>query len=247
MSGHSKWSSIKHKKAATDKKRGNLFSKLSRAIMVAVREGGPNPVDNLALQNAIEKARAFSMPKDTIERAIERASGAGDSAAFETVVYEGYGPGGTAVLVEALTDNRNRTASNVRTAFNRAGGSLGQSGSVAFLFDRKGVISLAGEADEDEVMLAAAEADADDVESDDGVLTVICEPTALARVRGVVAAAGFAIESAEIRMVPKTVNTVDDETAAKLMRLVEALEDDDDVQEVFFNFEIPDSLLDETG
>jgi YebC/PmpR family DNA-binding regulatory protein len=243
MSGHSKWSSIKHKKAATDKKRGAMFSKLSRAIMVAVREGGPNVADNLALQNAVEKARSFSMPKDTIERAIERASGASDSAQFETVVYEGYGPGGAALIVEALTDNRNRTASNVRAAFNRAGGSLGQTGSVAFLFDRKGVIQITGDADEDEVMLAAAEADAEDVEADDGVITVTSDPTALAQVRGALEDAGFTVDSAEIRMVPKTLSTVDDEAAAKLMRLVDALEDDDDVQEVFFNFEVPESLL----
>jgi YebC/PmpR family DNA-binding regulatory protein len=243
MSGHSKWSSIKHKKAATDKKRGAMFSKLSRAIMVAVREGGPNVADNLALQNAVEKARSFSMPKDTIERAIERASGAGDSAQFETVVYEGYGPGGAALIVEALTDNRNRTASNVRAAFNRAGGSLGQTGSVAFLFDRKGVIQITGDADEDEVMLAAAEADAEDVEADDGVITVTSDPTALAHVRAALEEAGFTVDAAEIRMVPKTLSTVDDDTAGKLLRLVDALEDDDDVQEVFFNFEVPESLL----
>jgi YebC/PmpR family DNA-binding regulatory protein len=246
MSGHSKWSSIKHKKAATDKKRGVMFSKLSRAIMVAVREGGPNIADNLALQNAVEKARSFSMPKDTIERAIERASGASDSAQFETVVYEGYGPGGAALIVEALTDNRNRTASNVRAAFNRAGGSLGQTGSVAFLFDRKGVIQITGDADEDEVMLAAAEADAEDVEADDGVITVTSDPTALAHVRTALEDAGFPVDSAEIRMVPKTLSTVDEEAAAKLMRLVDALEDDDDVQEVFFNFEVPESLLAES-
>src|SRR3954471_14561558 len=195
MSGHSKWSSIKHKKAATDKKRGQLFSKLSRAIMVAVKEGGPNVGDNVALQNAIAKARDFSMPKDNIERAIERASASTDGAAFETVVYEGYGPGGAAFVVEALTDNRNRTASNVRAAFNKAGGSLGQSGSVAFLFDRLrvvgggggaregGVRAGGGDADEDELMLVAAEAGADDIADDDGVWQVTSEPTAFARVR----------------------------------------------------------------
>ena len=245
MSGHSKWSSIKHKKAATDKKRGVLFSKLSRAIMVAVKEGGPNVADNVALQNAIAKARDFSMPKDNIERAIERASASTDGAAFENVVYEGYGPGGAAFVIEALTDNRNRTAANVRAAFNKAGGSLGQTGSVAFLFDRLGVVVVEGDADEDELMLVAAEAGADDIADDDGVWQVTSEPTAFAQVRAAVEEAGFAIASADIRMVPKSLGEVDEETARKLMRLVDNLEEDDDVQEVFFNFEIPEALLTE--
>ena len=245
MSGHSKWASIKHKKASTDKKRGQLFSKLSRAIMVAVKEGGPNIADNVALQNAVQKARDFSMPKDNIERAIERASASTDGAAFETVVYEGYGPGGAAFVVEALTDNRNRTAANVRSYFNKVAGSLGQTGSVAFLFDRLGVIVIEGDADEDELMLAAADADADDVSDDDGVWQVTCDPTSLARVRGRLDAAGFTVGSAEIRMVPKTLTAVDEETARQLLRLADTLEEDDDVQEVFFNFEIPEALLDE--
>jgi YebC/PmpR family DNA-binding regulatory protein len=243
MSGHSKWSSIKHKKAATDKKRGVLFSKLSRAIMVAVKEGGPNVADNVALQNAVAKARDFSMPKDNIERAIERASAGTDGAAFETVVYEGYGPGGAAFVIEALTDNRNRTAANVRAAFNKAGGSLGQSGSVAFLFDRLGVVVVEGDADEEELMLVAADAGAEDIADDDGVWQVTCEPTAFAQVRAALEEAGFTIASADIRMVPKSLGEVDEETARKLMRLVDNLEDDDDVQEVFFNFEIPEALL----
>jgi YebC/PmpR family DNA-binding regulatory protein len=245
MSGHSKWASIKHKKAATDKKRGQLFSKLSRAIMVAVKEGGPNVADNIALQNAVQKARDFSMPKDNIERAIERASAASDGAAFETVVYEGYGPGGAAFVIEALTDNRNRTAANVRAAFNKVAGSLGQTGSVAFLFDRLGVLVIEGDADEEELMLAAADADALDVADDDGVWQVTCDSTALARVRSSLEEAGFTVASAEIRMVPKTPTAVDEETARKLLRLADQLEEDDDVQEVFFNFEIPEALLDE--
>ncbi len=243
MSGHSKWASIKHKKGATDKKRGQLFSKLSRAIMVAVKEGGPNIADNLALQNAVQKARDFSMPKDNIERAIERASASTDGAAFETVVYEGYGPGGAAFVVEALTDNRNRTAANVRSYFNKVAGSLGQTGSVAFLFDRLGVIVIEGDADEEELMLAAADADALDVADDDGVWQVTCDATALARVRSGLEDAGFTVAAAEIRMVPKTLTAVDEETARKLLRLADTLEDDDDVQEVFFNFEIPEALL----
>jgi YebC/PmpR family DNA-binding regulatory protein len=245
MSGHSKWSSIKHKKAATDKKRGQLFSKLSRAIMVAVREGGPNAADNVALQAAIAKARSFSMPKENIERAIERASGGADGAAFETVVYEGYGSGGAALIIEALTDNRNRTAANIRAAFNKAGGSLAQTGSVAFLFDRLGVIVVDGEADEEALLLAVADAGADDVTDDDGVWQVTCEPGLLAAVRAAVEDASFAVEAADIRMVPKTLVEVETETARKLLRLVDALEEDDDVQEVFFNFEVPEELLDE--
>src|ERR687883_2020814 len=168
MSGHSKWSSIKHKKGAADKKRGVLFSKLSRALIVAAREGGADPANNLALQNAIEKARSYSMPKENIDRAIAKGTGAdADAAAFETIVYEGYGPSGVAVLVEALTDNRNRTASEVRHVFSKNDGNLGTSGTVAWLFERRGVVLVAAEGvDEDELTLAAAEGGADDVSLD---------------------------------------------------------------------------------
>src|SRR6266542_1375464 len=165
MSGHSKWSSIKHKKGAADAKRGQLFTKLTRALIVAAKEGGPDPAANLALQNAIEKARDASMPKDNIERAIARGSGTGtDAAAYETVTYEGYGPGGIALFIEALTDNRNRTAADVRHVFSKNDGNLGESGSVAWLFERKGVILVGGDVDEDDLMLAAAEGGADDVQ-----------------------------------------------------------------------------------
>ena len=176
MSGHSKWSSIKHKKGAADAKRGQLFTKLSRAIIVAAKEGGPDPAANLALQNAIEKAKSYSMPKDNIERAIAKGSGAdADAAAFETVVYEGYGPDGVAVLVEALTDNRNRTASDVRHTFAKNGGNLGTTGAVAWLFERRGVVVVdADGVDEDELMLAAADGGADDVEQDGSVFQVTC-------------------------------------------------------------------------
>src|SRR5919205_983822 len=167
MSGHSKWSSIKHKKGAADAKRGQLFSKLTRAIIVAAREGGPDPAANLALQNAIEKARSYSMPKENIERAIARGSGAdADAASYETVIYEGYGPNGVAILVEALTDNRNRTASDVRAAFSKYGGNLGASGAVAWQFERRGVVLVDGAADEEELTLAAADGGADDVSLD---------------------------------------------------------------------------------
>ncbi len=187
MSGHSKWSSIKHKKGAADAKRGKLFSKLSRAIIVAAKEGGGDPDNNLALANAIEKARSYSMPKDNIDRAIAKGTGeGGDAAAFETVVYEGYAADGVAVLVEALTDNRNRTAADVRHAFSKNGGSLGTTGAVAWLFERRGIVLVDAEtADEDELMLAAAEGGADDVERDGSVFQVSSAPEALTAVREV--------------------------------------------------------------
>ena len=246
MSGHSKWSSIKHKKGAADAKRGKLFSKLSRAIIVAAKEGGGDPANNLALQNAIEKARSYSMPKDNIDRAIAKGSGEGqDAASFETVVYEGYGPEGVAVIVEALTDNRNRTASDVRHAFTKHGGSLGATGAVAWQFERRGVVVVPSEGvDEDELLLAAADAGADDVERDGDVFQVTSAPEALAAVREAVEAAGFTVDSAELAMVPKNTVAVDDESKAKqVMRLIDALEDNDDVQEVFANFDIPEQVL----
>src|SRR3712207_2826171 len=213
MSGHSKWSSIKHKKGAADAKRGKLFSKLSRAIIVAAREGGPDPAANLALQNAIEKARAVSMPKDNIERAIARGSGAdADAAAFETVIYEGYGAGGVAVMAEALTDNRNRTAAEVRHIFAKHDGNLGATGAVAWLFERRGVVLVAADgADEDELMLAAAEGGAEDVSRDGSSFQVTADPESLMAVREAVEAAGFAVEGAELTMVPKTTVEVEDE------------------------------------
>src|SRR6188474_2980070 len=213
VSGHSKWSSIKHKKGAADAKRGQLFSKLSRAIIVAAKEGGADPSANLALQNAIEKARSYSMPKDNIERAIARGSGAeSDAQAFETVVYEGYGPNGVAVIVEALTDNRNRTASEVRHAFDKNDGNLGTSGAVAWLFERRGVVLVAADGvDEDELTLAAAEGGADDVSLDGSTYEIVSPPEALSGVREAVEAAGFTIDSAELAMIPKTTVEVADE------------------------------------
>jgi YebC/PmpR family DNA-binding regulatory protein len=245
VSGHSKWSSIKHKKGATDAKRGQLFSKLSRAIIVAAREGGPDPAANLALQNAIDKAREASMPKDNIERAIARASGAGaDGEAYEHVTYEGYGPGGVAVYVEALTDNRNRTASEVRHLFAKHDGSLGESGSVAWLFDRAGLLVVGEDVDEDELTLAAADGGADDVSRDGSVFQVTSAPDELAAVRRALDEAGIAVESAELAMLPKTSVTVDDEgDARKIVRLIEALEELDDVQDVYANFDIPEAVL----
>jgi len=246
VSGHSKWSSIKHKKGAADAKRGKLFSKLSRAIIVAAKEGGPDPNGNLALQNAIVKARSYSMPKDNIERAIARGSGAdSDAHAFETVVYEGYGPSGVAVIVEALTDNRNRTASEVRHAFDKNDGNLGTSGAVAWLFERRGIVLVSGEGvDEDELTLAAAEGGADDVSADGTTYEIVSAPESLTSVREALEAAGFSVDSAELSMVPKTTVEVADESAAKkVLRLIDQLEENDDVQDVYANFDIPEGVL----
>jgi YebC/PmpR family DNA-binding regulatory protein len=249
MSGHSKWSTIKHKKGAQDARRGKLFSKLSRAIIVAAKEGGPDPAGNLALQNAIEKARSYSMPKDTIERAIARGSGQdADAGAFETVVYEGYAPGGVAMIVEALTDNRNRTASEVRHLFSKHDGSLGESGSVAWLFERRALVLVDGSADEDELLLAAADGGADDVALDGSTWQVTASPESLASVREAVEAAGFTVESAELTMAPKTTIEVGEEgQAKKILRLLDALEENDDVQDVYANFDIPERVLEEVA
>ncbi len=245
MSGHSKWSSIKHKKGAADAKRGQLFSKLSRAIIVAAREGGPDPEGNATLATAIQKARDNSMPKDNIERAIARGTGAGiDGEAYETVTYEGYGPNGVAVLVEAVTDNRNRTAADIRHIFAKNDGNLGTSGAVGWLFERKGVILVAESADEEDVMLVAADAGAEDVSREGSSYEVICAPDDLQVVRAAFEEAGIEVESAELTMLPKTTIQIEDEAAArKLLRLMDALDENDDVQDVYANFDIPEGIL----
>src|SRR5438105_10885189 len=233
MSGHSKWSSIKHKKGAADAKRGKLFSKLSRAIIVAAKEGGGDPSGNLSLQNAIEKAKSYSMPKDNIDRAIAKGSGAdADASAFEVVVYEGYGPSGVAVIVEALTDNRNRTASDVRHTFAKNDGNLGGSGAVSWLFERRGIVLVAADGvDEDELTLAAADGGADDVSRDGSTYQVVSAPENLATVRAAIEDAGFTVDSAEPTMVPKTTIEVADESdAKKVLRLIDQLEESDEVQ-----------------
>jgi len=246
MSGHSKWSSIKHKKGAADAKRGQLFSKLTRAIIVAAREGGSDPDGNATLATAIQKARDSSMPKENIERAIARGSGASaEGESYETVTYEGYGDGGVAVFVEALTDNRNRTAAEIRHTFARHDGNLGTSGAVAWLFERKGVVIVpAADVDEDDLMLVAADGGAEDVELDGSSYQVIAAPDDLAAVREALDGAGIAFESAELTMLPKTTVAVEEEgTAKKLLRLMDALEENDDVQAVYANFDIPEGIL----
>jgi YebC/PmpR family DNA-binding regulatory protein len=248
MSGHSKWSSIKHQKGAADKKRGALFSKLSRAIIVAAKEGGGDPSANLALQNAVAKARAASMPRDNIERAIARGAGAGEGGeSYEAVSYEGYGSGGAALIVEGLTDNRNRTAADVRFMFGKYGGSLGTPGSVAWMFERKGLITVPAEGvDLDELTLVAADGGAEDVrDNGDGSYEVIADPADLSPVREALEGAGIAFTSADLTMEPTTTVEVDVDQARSLMRLVEALEEHDDVQDVYFNFDIPDAVLQE--
>jgi len=245
VAGHSKWAQIKRKKGATDAKRGQLFSKLARAIIVAARDGGPDPAGNLALQNAIEKAKEASMPKENIERAIARGAGpAGDGSAYETVTYEGYGPAGVALYVEALTDNRNRTAAEVRHIFSKSDGSLAESGAVAWLFERRGIVLVDGSADEDELTLAAAEGGADDISIDASGYTVVSALENLTAVRDAIQAAGIEVQSAELTLVPTTTVELEDEAdAKKVLRLMDALEENDDVQDVHANFDIPERVL----
>ena len=244
MSGHSKWSSIKHKKGAADAKRGKLFTKLARAITVAARDGGGSVDANPALGLAVQKARDASMPKDNIQRAIDRGTGEGDdAAAIESIVYEGYGPGGAAILVEALSDNRNRTGSEVRHAFEKHGGSLGEPNSVAWQFDKRGVILVDGERYGEEDLMAAIDAGAEDVVVDGDVLKVITPSSELASVRSALEAADVAIESAELSMEPKNTVEVAAGDATSLLNLMDFLEDHDDVDSVHANFDVPEEIL----
>ncbi len=246
MAGHSKWASIKHKKAATDAKRGKLFTKLARAITVAAREGGGDPAGNHTLAAAIEKAKGYSMPKDNIQRAIDRGTGEGDAGAIERVVYEGYGPGGAAVLVDALTDNRNRTGAEVRNIFDKQGGSMGEPGSVAWQFERKGLVMVDGARYGEDDLMAAIDAGAEDVAAEDDTLKVTSDPASLTAVREALEDAGVDVESAELAMEPKSVVEVTEPAEARrLVRLIDALDDHDDVDEVHANFDIAAELLEE--
>lgn len=244
MSGHSKWSSIKHKKGAADAKRGQLFTKLAKAITVAAREGGGDPEGNPALATAIQKARAESMPKANIERAIDRGTGrGGDAEQLERIQFEGYGPGGAAVLVEALTDNRNRTSAEVRHAFTRHGGNLGEPGSVAWMFETRGeVVVNAAHYGEDDV-IGAIDAGASDVLEEDDRLRILSEPTDLSKVRAALEGDGVEIVSAGLAVEPKTTVEVPESEAVGLLRMLDAIEDQDDVNEVHANFDIPDEVL----
>ena len=249
MSGHSKWSTIKRKKGAADAKRGALFGKLSKAITVAAREGGGDVEMNAALGLTVQKAKDANMPNDNIQRAIDKGTGSGaDAAAIERITYEGYAPGGVAVLIDVLTDNRNRTASDVRYAFSKNGGKLGTNGSVAYLFERKGVILVPKDgADEDEVMLVALEAGAEDVEEQESDYRVVTTPEEFTAVRQALDEAGVAYENAEITMEAQNSIDLDAGTARQTLRLIDALEDNDDVQEVYANFDISDEVMAEVA
>jgi YebC/PmpR family DNA-binding regulatory protein len=244
MSGHSKWHSIKHKKAVVDARRGQQFTKLARAITVAAREGGGDPDGNSTLALAIQKAREASMPKDNIERAIAKGTGdVADAEQIQNVVYEGYGPGGVALLIEALTDNRNRTGAEIRHAFTKYGGSLGEPGSVSYLFDKRGVITVdASRYDEDD-LIPAIDAGAQDIVRDDDVLEVVCEPGDLQAVRTALEQAGVEMESADLAQLPRARVPVQEADAPRLMRLIDALEEDDDVAAVHANFDIDAGIL----
>ncbi len=244
MSGHSKWATIKRKKGAADAKRGQLFSKLSRAILVAAKEGGADPEANTTLAAAIQKARDSSMPKDNIERAIQRGAGGGDADSYESMLYEGYAPGGVAVIASILTDNRNRTAADLRHIFTKNGGSLGTPGSVAWQFDRKGVILVDREGvDEDELMELALAGGAEDIAEDGTQWQVTTDPADFMAVRGALEEGGVAYSSAEQTMVPKSTVEVSEKEARQILRLIDELEDNDDVQDVYANFDISEEVL----
>jgi YebC/PmpR family DNA-binding regulatory protein len=244
MAGHSKWAGIKHKKAIVDSRRGKLFTKLARAITVAAKEGGGDIEGNPALSLAVQKAKDASMPKDNIERAIAKGTGEGaDVDALEAIMYEGYGPGGVAIMIEALTDNRNRTGSDIRHAFSKHGGNLGEPGSVAYLFDKKGVVVVDGERYSEEDLMPAVDAGAEDIVLDDDVFEVITEPSALAAVRTALVDAGIEVQDAEVQQRPKTVVPLEEDGAIKVMRLIDALEDLDDTDTVHANFDVDAEIL----
>lgn len=244
MSGHSKWATIKHKKGAADKARGKLFAKLIRQVEVAAREGGGDPDMNPTLRTMYQKARDASVPLDTIERAIKRGTGELEGVTYEQITYEGYAPHGVAVLIDVLTDNRNRTGGDVRSALKKAGGSIAEPGAVSWQFERKGIVVLPGSVEEDDIMLAALDAGAEDIVDEGDTWRLTCAPVDLPAVRAALDEAGIAVESADTTMVSSTVVLLDSADAAKaVLRVIDALEENDDVQDVYANFDIPDSLL----
>jgi YebC/PmpR family DNA-binding regulatory protein len=244
MSGHSKWATIKHKKGAADKARGKLFAKIARQLEVASREGGGDPTSNATLRTAVQKAKAAQMTNDAIDRAIKRGSGQLDGDSYESIMYEGYAPGGVALMVDTLTDNRNRTGAEIRNIFSKLGGSMAEPGAVGWQFSRRGVIVIRHGPSEDDVMLAALEAGADDVSADGDTWRVMCEPNVVFDVKAALESAGFQIDSADSTMVSSTsIEVSDTDTAKKILRIMEALEDNDDVQDVYANFDISDDLM----
>jgi YebC/PmpR family DNA-binding regulatory protein len=248
MSGHSKWATIKHKKGAADKARGKLFAKLARQIEVAARQGGGDIDSNASLRTMVLKAKAAQMTKDAIDRAVKRGIGENDGANYESITYEGYAPGGVAMLIDVLTDNRNRTASDVRSAFTKFGGAMAEPGAVGWQFSRRGVILVDGAADEDTVMTAALEAGADDVERDGGSWKVLTDPSSVWDVKDALESAGVPVQSAESTMVSSTtIEVTDSEDARQILRIMDTLEDNDDVQDVYANFDIAESIMEEVG
>ena len=244
MSGHSKWATIKHKKGAADKARGKLFAKIARQLEVASREGGGDPTSNATLRTVMQKAKAAQMTNDAIDRAVKRGSGQLDGDSYESIMYEGYAPGGVALMVDTLTDNRNRTGADIRNIFSKLGGSMAEPGAVSWQFSRRGVVMVAGGPTEDDVMLAALDAGADDVASDGDAWRVLCEPNLVFDVKSALETAGLDVISADSTMVSSnTIDVSDAETAKKILRIMEALEDNDDVQDVFANFDISDELM----
>ncbi len=243
MSGHSKWANIKHRKGAQDAKRGKIFTKLIKEITIAARIGGGDLESNARLRLAIDKAKQANMPKDNIDRGIKKGTGDLDGVTYEEDTFEGYGPGGVAIIVEFMTDNRTRTVADVRHAFNKYGGSLGVSGSVAFMFDRKGQIIFSGDNDFDTIFEAALEAGAEDVKEEDGIIEVITDPVEFEAVRNNLEEQGLKYESAEVTMIPQNLNPVEGKQAESLMKMIDVLEDNDDVQNIYANFDISDDEM----
>jgi YebC/PmpR family DNA-binding regulatory protein len=244
MSGHSKWHNIRLKKGKMDAERGKTFTKLAREIIIAAKEGGGNPDANSRLRLAIQKARESSMPQDNIKRAIQRGTGELEGASYEEITYEGYGPGGVAVMAAAVTDNRNRTVAEIRNVFNRSGGNLGESGCVAWMFDQKGLLSVSKDAaTEDDVMMAALDAGAEDVRTEEETFDVLTAPEEFAAVRDALAAAGIPYLSAEVTMIPRSTVRIEGKEAQQMLRLMDVLEEHDDVQNVYANFDIEESVL----
>jgi YebC/PmpR family DNA-binding regulatory protein len=244
MSGHSKWATIKHKKGAADAKRGKLFAKLIRQVEVAAKNGGGDPEMNPTLRTMFQKARDASVPLDTIERAIKRGTGELEGVTYESITYEGYAPNGVAVYVDALTDNRNRTGAEIRSTFSKLGGSLAEPGAVAWQFERKGIVMIPGSVDEEELMMVALEAGADDITLDGDLWQVTCEPHDTSAVRTAIEEAGIEVDSFDLTMLPTSTVALESAEAAKpVLRLIDALDDHDDVQDVFANFDIPDEVL----
>jgi YebC/PmpR family DNA-binding regulatory protein len=248
MSGHSKWATIKHKKGAADKARGKLFAKLIKQVEVAARQGGGDPDSNPTLRTMFQKARENSVPLDTIERAIKRGTGELEGVDYQEVTYEGYAPGGIAIFIEALTDNRNRTGPEIRSLFSKNGGSIAEPGSVAWQFERKGVIAVPSSVPEDDVMMLALDAGAEDISNEGDHWQIVCEAASTFEVRSALEAGGIAVTSSDLTMLPSSTVTVDSlDTAKAVLRVMDALDDHDDVQEVYANVDIPDELMAELG